>query len=195
MVGSATKATPRWTAEDNWHRNAPAVVVLRGIVDNLIERTGNEVSELKFDHRSEALNGCSTRCTGKATLADRRVDYAIFTKLIQEANGYFEGPAKDCNVLAEKNHVLIAPHFVAQCLTDRLKVGNNSHRITSRCKESVCHAVGRRLRLCLGPHHRILDRLDAFIVDRFQFSLVQTTGPGQVLSVQSQRVAFLPKLS
>ena len=172
MVGSTTKATPRRTSEDNWHRNAPAVVVLRGIVDNLIERTGNEISKLKLDNRPEALNSCSTRCTGKATLADRRIDYAIFTKLIQKTDGYFEGPAKNRNVLTKENHVLIAPHLVAQCLTDRLEVGDNRHRITSRCEEPVCHAVGRCLRLCLGPHHRILNRLDTFIVNRLHLSLV-----------------------
>jgi hypothetical protein len=108
-------------------------VRLRREIDNLIERTGDEIGELELDDRAQALDG-GRRCgADESTFADRRIDHAVGAELLDEPACDLECAAEGGNVFAEQDHVAIPPHLITEAIRDGLEVCPNAHSANNLC--------------------------------------------------------------
>ena len=117
---------------------------LRGDVDDLIERTGREVGELKLDDRALAHPGRPDRRADESLLGDRRVHHAVGGELLPQPFGDAERAAEVADVLAEEEDALVLAHRVAKRRRDRAEVGGRRRRrllLVPGCLEMRRHAV------------------------------------------------------
>src|ERR1700680_1244020 len=86
-------------ADDDGAGDLPAVVELRGDVDELVEAAGDEVGELHLDHRAVAEDGGADGDADGAALGDRGVEHAMGPAGVEAAGGA-EGSLEGADVLA-----------------------------------------------------------------------------------------------
>src|ERR1043166_9810130 len=122
------------TSKDDRHRNAPAVIAFRSVVDDLSERTGDEVDELKLDDRAKA-DGCrSASRADKTRFRDGSINHSIGSELLEKALSDFERAAEHADVFAEDEDAGIAPHLVAEGAADGLEVSDLTHLFLSEAR-------------------------------------------------------------
>src|SRR5690606_3260913 len=97
------------------------------VVREHVIRIRDEVNELHLCNGTHSHVRGSCRCPYDCHLGYRGVYHAILAELRLKSVGHLEGAAVLADVLAEKEHVLVAFHLLGECLTNRLEEGNLSH--------------------------------------------------------------------
>src|SRR4051812_34769007 len=95
-----------------------SIAILGQLVHDLIVGRPNEVRELDFDHGHHAVQRHAHSATHDAVLAERRVDYAVFTELFTQAGGDAKYAAYLAHVFTQHDDALVASHRRAQGLVD-----------------------------------------------------------------------------
>ena len=128
MERPAGEAAAGRQPDDHRHRDALAVVELRGDVDELVEAAGDEVGELHLADRPQPLDRGADRGADDRVLGQRRVEHPLGAELLHEAVGDLERAAEGADVLAEAEHGLVAAHLLAKTVGDRLQVCHLGHQ-------------------------------------------------------------------
>src|ERR1700741_2332430 len=100
--GPYTRTT--WTTKDRRQSSAPAITTLGRVVRQQIEAGGNEIDKLKLSNRTHALHPRPKSCPDDRAFRDRRIDDALFAKLVEQAIGNLERAAIRADVLADHKH-------------------------------------------------------------------------------------------
>ncbi len=116
------QATPGH-AHDHWHRTAPAIANLGGIVHELVEAGRDKVVELHLADRALTRKGGADTRAKHTTLGDRRVDDAI-AELVEERPEEQECIAvRAADVFADDEHRRVGTQRVADAEHHRLEQG------------------------------------------------------------------------
>jgi hypothetical protein len=124
MVQPAADIAAARRADDDWNRRAPAVAESqrRRLVDDLIERAGDEIGELHLGDRTIAALRRADADPDDRRLRDRRVDDAEVAELFVKALRHAKGAAVSADILAEHEHFRVAAHFFGKRLANRFQV-------------------------------------------------------------------------
>ena len=98
---AAREPAARGQPDHDRHRQALAVVHLRGDVDELVEPAGDEVGELHLADRLQALDRGADGGADDRVLGQRRVEHPLGAELLGEAVGDLERAAEGADVLAD----------------------------------------------------------------------------------------------
>src|SRR5690606_24786123 len=93
-------------------------------------------------------------CTREARLADRRVDDALRSEVVEEAVRHLERAAVHADVLADHEDALVALHLLPERLADRLQHGDRATflriahvlRLLAHCHALLCGRHAHALR-------------------------------------------------
>src|SRR5258708_6838204 len=116
-----------WTANHQRGGRSPAVVRLRGHVDDLIEGAADEVHELELGHGAQSGKSSSEGSAYDGRLRNRRVDHALGSESVDEAIGDLECSAVDTDVLAQTKDGWLALHLFPDSLADGFEIGGDGH--------------------------------------------------------------------
>ena len=160
-------------ADDDRHRRAAAVAVAqrRRLVDDLIEAARDEVGELHLGDRPVAAQRRADADADDRRLGNRRVDDAHLAELLVQPLRHAERAAVGADVLAEHEHLRIAPHLFGERLADGFEVGQLS--VASGIR-SVTASSGLRVRRVHRELHRFVDRRRDPRLDFLQLLVVST---------------------
>ena len=125
--GPAGEPAARGQPDDDRHRRAGAVALLRRDGDQVVPRAGDEVGELHLGDRAHAHHRGAGAGADDRRLRERRVDHAPRAELLLEAEGDLERAAVHADVLADHEDALVAAHLEAEPVGDRLEVGQLGH--------------------------------------------------------------------
>ena len=125
VVQPAADVAAARRAHDDRHGRAPAVPVAkrRRLVDDLIETARDEVGELHLGNRPVAAQRGADADADDRRLGDRGVDDAHLAELVGQPLGDAECAAVGSDILAEHEHLRIAPHLFEEGLTNGFEVG------------------------------------------------------------------------
>ena len=124
MERSAMHPAAERSADHHGHRRAPAIVVLRRHLGDLVEGAGDEVGELHLDHGAHPHHGRADGSANEPGLGQRRVQHPPFAVLLLEPLRDPESSAVRADVLAHQKYPFVTSHFFIERLRDRLKVGD-----------------------------------------------------------------------
>jgi hypothetical protein len=127
---TAPDARARRPADDHRQTDALPVAAVRGVVGEHVEPAGNEVDELHFRDRAEAHHRRAAGGPDDGGFRNGRIDDAHVAEFFEQARRDLERPAVLGDVLADAEHVRVAPHFFKERLSNRFEVGCKSHRKT-----------------------------------------------------------------
>ena len=116
-----------WTTNHQRGRRSPAVVRLRGHVDDLIEGAADEVHELELGHGAQSGESSSEGSAYDGRLRNWRIDHALGAEAVDETVGDFEGSAVDTDVLAQTKDGWVAFHLLPDSLADGFEIGDDGH--------------------------------------------------------------------
>src|SRR5713226_2756754 len=116
-----------WTTNHQRGGRSPAVVRLRGHVDDLIEGAADEVHELELGHGAQSGKSGSEGSADDGRLRNRRIDHALGAEPVDEAIGDFESTAVDADVLAQTKDGGVALHFLPDSLAAGFEIGDDGH--------------------------------------------------------------------
>src|SRR5437762_11127435 len=122
MVVAAANAAAYGRSNDHLRRilAARSVAVLRKLVHDLVVGRPNEIGELNFRYGHETVERHADRTTNDAPLTERSVDHTVFAELVEESLGDAEDASDFSDVFSENHDALVAPHFDAKRVVDRL---------------------------------------------------------------------------
>ncbi len=93
---------------------------LGDVVDDLVHRQKGEVDRHHLGHGPQPRDGRAGRRADDDTFGDRGIAHALLAELVEETAGDGIGAAPLADFLAHDEHPLVAVHFFAQGLADRL---------------------------------------------------------------------------
>src|SRR5215207_6114849 len=105
-----------------------AVVELGRLVDDLVERRRDEVSELYLGNRAHPVNRQAYGRTHDQALSERRVHHPRSTEFLLQPLRNPENTAGPAYVLAEHHYRLVRAHLLGEPLVDGLEQILGSHR-------------------------------------------------------------------
>src|SRR2546430_16268417 len=103
-----------------------AVPHLGGLGHDLVEGRVDEIHELDFRDRTQAVQGHPDRGADDPAFREGRVEDAV-RELVQEALRAPEDAAVPADVFSEDDHAVVPPHLFAQCVVDRLHHRHRRH--------------------------------------------------------------------
>ena len=110
------------------HLAARHVAVLRGLVDDLLERERQEVLVHDLDDRAHARHRRADARADDRHLGDRRVAHALGAELVEQALRDAHRAAHLGDVLAHDEDVVVLAHRLHERVADGLAVGDLRHR-------------------------------------------------------------------
>src|SRR6266853_6702580 len=120
-----------WTTNHQRGGRSPAVVRLRGHVDDLIEGAADEVHELELGYGAQSGERSSEGSAYDGRLRYRRINHSLGAESVDEAIGDFEGSTVDTDVLAQTKDGWVALHFLPDSLADGFEIGDDGHELRS----------------------------------------------------------------
>ena len=139
--GPPEKPPPDGQPDDDRHRRAGAVELLRRDGDEVVPGAGDEVGELHLGDRAHAHQRRAGAAADDRGLGERRVDHPPRPELLLEALRDLERAAVDADVLADHEDALVAPHLLPEPVRDRLEVGQLGHAVYLWCGVSRSSGV------------------------------------------------------
>jgi len=106
---------------------AKHVAHLGRMVDDLVGCQQREVDGHDLDHRAQAGQRGAHTHTHEAIFGDGRVLHPAFAELLEQPLRHFERAVVQADVLAHQEHAVVALHFLAQRLIQRLAVADDRH--------------------------------------------------------------------
>src|SRR6266403_3130123 len=116
-----------WTTNHQRGGRSPAVVRLRGHVDDLIEGAADEVHELELSYGTQSGESSSEGSAYDGRLRNGRIDHALGAEAVDEAIGDFEGSTVDTDILAQTKDGWVALHFLPDSLADGFEICDAGH--------------------------------------------------------------------
>jgi hypothetical protein len=101
--------------------------VLRGLVDDLLGREGEEVLVHDLDDRAHPLHRRADPGADDRHLRDRRVPHALGAELVEHALGDAHRAAHLGDVLTHDEDVLVAPHRRRKGVANGFSIGELRH--------------------------------------------------------------------
>ncbi len=99
---------------------AAAITQSRQFADDLVRRRVDVIGKLDFRDRTQPVDAHADRGGDDAALGDRRIEHAMPAVFFLQPGGAAKHAAEITHVLAEHQHVFIAPHAQIECGIDRL---------------------------------------------------------------------------
>jgi hypothetical protein len=109
---------------------AGAVAELGQLGDDLIVGGEDEVGELDFGDRNQAVEGHADRRPDDSAFGQGGVDDTVVAELVVKAGRHPEDPAHLADVLPHDEDARIAPHLQPEPVVDRLHHVHLRHRRT-----------------------------------------------------------------
>jgi hypothetical protein len=118
-------ATAAWGAKYDWAFNLTTkhIVDLGGVVNNSIKGKKSEIDGHELSNRTKAVHRRAGGCTANNHLSDGGISNAFLAEFVVKTSGYRVGSAPDANLLSHDEYILVAFHFLAKRVGNRL-----SHR-------------------------------------------------------------------
>ena len=144
-------------AENDRHVELAArhVEQLGGGVEHLVEREHGEVPRHELDDRAQADHRRADADAGEAELGDRRVDDAHLTEFLEQAFGDLVCALVDGDFLAHEEDAVVALHFFAQRLVQRVSIRDDWHVVVEKLRRRGGGDVARRV-----DEHVLVQRLE-----------------------------------
>ena len=126
VIQTAAHVAAARRANDDRHRHPPAASISkrRRLIDDLIEAAADEIGELHLGDRAIPALRRADADADDRRLGDRRVEAARLAELVDDALRDAEGAAVRTDVLAEHEHLRIAPHLFDERFADGFQVGD-----------------------------------------------------------------------
>src|SRR5208282_1001840 len=134
----------------------PAVVRLRGHVDDLIKSAADEVHELELGHGAQSRKSGAEGSADDGRLRNRRINHTRGAEAVDEAVGDFEGAAVDADVLTQAKDTRVALHLLPDSLADGFEVGDDGHEQKCSKRRRQRSVAEDRCRRTHGPVLRSL---------------------------------------
>ena len=146
VVQPAADAAAARRANDNRNRRAPAVPKpqRRRLIDDLVEGAGDEIGKLHLGNGPVAAHRRADADADDGRLGNRRVDDARLAELLEQPLGHAEGAAVRADVLAEHEHLRVAPHFLGERFADGFQIRQLFAHGTTVSR--IRHRTGHRAR-------------------------------------------------
>ncbi len=110
----------------------------------MVDRLHGEVPGHELDDRAQPREGCADPEAGKAVLGDRRVDHPPDAEFLEQPLAHLVGALILGDLLAQQEHLGIAPHLLRHRIAQRLTHGLPDHLGAGR---DVGVLAGRRHQL------------------------------------------------
>ena len=129
MLGAEARARAVGGAHDQraFELTVGHVPALADLVGDVVEAHRKEIGEHDLGNRLEAGHGGPHGCAQNGLLGDGTVAHALFPELLIEPDRGLEHAARLAHVLAEKDHVGVARHFLGDATGNGIAVGQFRH--------------------------------------------------------------------
>ena len=125
---AAVYPAPTRPPQNDRSGRTPEIMGLGHHVADLVHGAGDEIHELEFGDRTHAGERGAESGADYGGFRDRRVDYALGAKTVDEAVGDFEGAAVNADVFAQAEDGGIAFHLFPDSLAYGFEVSELGHR-------------------------------------------------------------------
>src|SRR5215470_14059644 len=143
MKWPAVHAATRRPAQHQRRRRSPAVMRLGHHIDDLVEGAADEVHELELGHRTHARKRRAKRRAHNGRLGNRRIDHALWAKLVDKAISHLERAAIHANVFTNAEDRGVGLHLFPESLPDCFEVSCLGHCFSkSRTLSAFCEGEG-----------------------------------------------------